>query len=80
MAPAEAAWTKWFGRYLGPHAVDQRSKTFHSFRHTFKRACREAGLSEEVHHALTGHSVVGLDVPTGANDELMARWIAALRC
>jgi integrase len=40
--------------------VDHPSKTFHSFRHTFKRACREAGLSEEIHHALTGHSGGGV--------------------
>ena len=60
VAPAAAAWSKWFARYLGQHAVDQRSKTFHSFRHTFKRACREAGLSEEIHHALTGHSGGGV--------------------
>ncbi len=49
------AWTKWFGRYLGVHVVNHSAKTFRSFRHTFKRACREAGLSEEVHNALTGH-------------------------
>jgi integrase len=54
------AWTKWFGRYLGMHVVDHPAKTFHSFRHTFKRACREAGLSEEIHHALTGHSGGGV--------------------
>jgi len=54
------AWTKWFGRYLGIHAVDDPSKTFHSFRHTFKRACREAGISEEIHHAFTGHAGGGV--------------------
>ncbi|MBB5760181.1 integrase [Methylorubrum rhodinum] len=54
------AWTKWFGRYLGEHVVDHSAKTFHSFRHTFKRACREAGLSEEVHNALTGHAGGGV--------------------
>jgi integrase len=58
--PAAKAWTKWFGRYLGRHVVDHPAKTFHSFRHTFKRACREAGLSEEIHHALTGHSGGGV--------------------
>ena len=40
--------------------MDHRSKTFHSFRHTFKRGCREAGISEEIHHALTGHSGGGV--------------------
>ncbi len=58
--PKARAWTKWFGRYLGAHVVEHPAKTFHSFRHTFKRACREAALSEEVHHALTGHSGGGV--------------------
>jgi integrase len=58
--PKVKAWTKWFGRYLATHVVDHPAKTFHSFRHTFKRACREASLSEEIHHALTGHSGGGV--------------------
>ncbi|WP_426314080.1 DUF6538 domain-containing protein [Methylobacterium fujisawaense] len=58
--PKVKAWTKWFGRYLSVHVVDHSAKTFHSFRHTFKRACREAGLSEEVHNALTGHAGGGV--------------------
>lgn len=49
---------KWFQRYLrGPRGVgltDPRV-VFHSFRHTFKTLCRAAGISEEVHDALTGH-------------------------
>jgi integrase len=58
--PKVKAWTKWFRHYLAAHMVDHPAKTFHSFRHTFKRACREAGLSEEIHHALTGHSGGGV--------------------
>jgi hypothetical protein len=58
--PKVKAWSKFFGRYLGAHVVDHPAKTFHSFRHTFARACREAGLSEEIRHALTGHSGGGV--------------------
>lgn len=29
---------------------------FHSFRHSFKRACRAARIEEELHDALTGHT------------------------
>ena len=32
---------------------------FHSFRHTFKDACRAAGIEEAVHDALTGHTTPG---------------------
>lgn len=35
--------------------IKDRRKVFHSFRHTFKDACRAAGIDEEVHDALTGH-------------------------
>jgi integrase len=60
IGPAAKAWSKWFGRYLSDYVVNSRSKTFHSFRHTFKRACREAGITEEIHNAFTGHSGGGV--------------------
>jgi integrase len=48
-----AAWSQWFGNYLRrePISVGDPRLVFHSLRHTFKRACRDAGLSEEVHDA-----------------------------
>ncbi|AWM88274.1 site-specific integrase [Microvirga sp. 17 mud 1-3] len=52
-----AAFSQWFNGYLRSKAVgiqDPR-KVFHSFRHLFKDMCRDAGLSEDVHDALTGH-------------------------
>jgi hypothetical protein len=52
-----AQWSKWFGRYLRKKVgITDPAKVFHSFRHTFKRMTRDAGLPEEVHDALTGHS------------------------
>lgn len=45
---------------MGENVIDDPSKTFHSFRHTFKRACREAGITEEVHLAFTGHAGGGV--------------------
>jgi integrase len=54
------AWSKWFNRYLRLAAkVTDPRLVFHSFRHTFKRLARDAGLSEEVHDALTGHVGAG---------------------
>lgn len=35
--------------------IGDSRKVFHSFRHTFKDACRAVGMEEEVHDALTGH-------------------------
>lgn len=49
---------KWFQRYLRQPSgigITDRRVVFHSFRHTFKTLCRAAGISEEVHDALTGH-------------------------
>jgi integrase len=52
-----ANYSKWFGRYLREVAnVSDKRKTFHSFRHGFKDAARRAGVPQDCHHALTGHS------------------------
>lgn len=54
-------WSKWWGRYarkvLG---IKSRLKVFHSTRHAFKDACRDAGIEEAIHDALTGHSGGGV--------------------
>lgn len=50
-------WSKWFGRYLRDTCkVTDTRMVFHSFRHTFKDNCRDAGISPDVGNALTGHS------------------------
>ena len=62
-------WSKWFNRYLSVAAkVTDPSKVFHSFRHTFKRMARDAGLGEELHDALTGHSGGGGEGRNRARD------------
>ncbi|TFZ58826.1 site-specific integrase [Methylorubrum sp. Q1] len=50
------AYSQWFGRHLRSIGIVSKGKVFHSLRHTFKDACRKAGIEEEVHDALTGHS------------------------
>ena len=54
------AYTPRFGRMLDKIGLDDPNLVFHSFRHTFKDACRTAGIQEEVHDALTGHSNVSV--------------------
>lgn len=51
-----AAYSTWFGRYLDKLSIRERLKVFHSFRHTFKDACREAGIDPKVAIAFTGHA------------------------
>lgn len=55
-----AAFSQWFGNYLRRKPLslaDRRNQPMHAFRHGFKDYCRDAGLLEEVHDALTGHAV-----------------------
>lgn len=57
-----AAFSKWVNKYLRTRCgITDPRKVFHSFRHTFKDACREAGLPRDVHNALTGHTSGGVD-------------------
>lgn len=60
-AASTRLYSKWWGRWCTSRAgsvgvgLDDPRKRFHSFRHAFKRACREALIEEEVHDLLTGH-------------------------
>jgi integrase len=47
----------YFSQYLRQRiGITDPRKVFHSFRHTFKDACRSVGIEESVHDALTGHT------------------------
>lgn len=46
---------KWFNTYLHDRLGWPHSLSFHSLRHTFKDLCRDALISRELNHALTGH-------------------------
>lgn len=50
-------FSNFFSGYLRNKVkITDTRKVFHSFRHTFKDACRAAGIEEAVHDALTGHT------------------------
>lgn len=53
-------FSKWYGIHARKLGITDPRKVFHSFRHTFKDACRAARISEEVHDALTGHAGGGV--------------------
>lgn len=56
-AQAAAPWSKWINRWLRKKAgIADPRKVFHSFRHTWKRLCRDSGVSEELNDAIAGHS------------------------
>ncbi|GGI33049.1 site-specific integrase [Bradyrhizobium guangdongense] len=50
------AWAKWWGRYLDNVGVTDTNKVFHSFRHGFQDALRQATPDEELRDALAGRS------------------------
>lgn len=49
-------WSEWFNGYITAHVVDDPAKKFHSFRGTFKRFARAAGVEEVVMNHLVGHA------------------------
>lgn len=48
------AITKWFARYLDTIGLSEKSKVFHSFRHTFETKCVDKKLTAEVQNQLCG--------------------------
>ncbi len=48
-------FSKWYGRYRRKHGITGYQKPFHSFRHTFRDALREAEIDVMVANALMGH-------------------------
>jgi integrase len=61
-------FSKWWGRWARDLGIADRRKVFHSFRHTFKAACRRAGIQEETHDLLTGHRGAGVGRSYGRAD------------
>ncbi len=50
-------FSNFFSGYLRQKVkITDSRKVFHSFRHTFKDICRQVGIEEDVHDALTGHT------------------------
>ncbi|WP_051462590.1 site-specific integrase [Bradyrhizobium sp. URHA0013] len=60
------AWSKWFNRYLRNECgIGDTRKVFHSFRHTFKDACRNSDVAEDHHDQLTSHAARGRNAGRG---------------
>lgn len=51
-----SGFSKAYNGYTRTLGIKDPCKVFHSFRHSFRDACREAGLDEEIADALMGHS------------------------
>ncbi|WP_378945348.1 DUF6538 domain-containing protein [Mesorhizobium sp. ANAO-SY3R2] len=53
-------FSKHFSRFLGLVDAKTAKTSFHSFRHNFEDACREAGVPVDVMNALQGHGEDGM--------------------
>jgi integrase len=51
-----AVFSQWFTHYRRACGISSDTKVFHSFRHSFKAAAREARIPEDLSDALTGHA------------------------
>lgn len=50
-------WGKAWGAYLRKTVgLTSAASPAHGFRHTFKTLCRQAGIAEDIHDSITGHS------------------------
>jgi integrase len=53
-------FSKYFGRFLVSVGAKSKKTAFHSFRHSFEDACRDAELPVELTNALQGHGAEGM--------------------
>ena len=66
-----APFSKWWRRYTSSIGVYTPQKTFHSFRHTFKRTMRDAGIDGKLTDALQGHAGTSIADSYGRDAEGM---------
>jgi integrase len=74
---------KRFARILREKAkITDKSRTFHSLRHRFADACRNAGVPHEIMARLMGHTVgsrVSAGYGTGESVSVLASWLAKVQ-
>ncbi|OYW59615.1 MAG: hypothetical protein B7Z31_05510 [Rhodobacterales bacterium 12-65-15] len=63
-------FSKFWGRYVRQIGVFEAKTAFHSFRHNFKDALTNAGVSEVISKALMGHSEGSVHSSYGAGPSL----------
>lgn len=85
-ASVQGVLTSRFSKWLSPYGQSLIApspgvrKTFHSFRHGFKDACREAGVPEDVRDQLCGHKnpTVGRGYGSGHSFKMLAAWVSKI--
>lgn len=65
-----SAFSKKWGKWMTRIGLDDPRLTFHSFRHTFTRKCRDSKIPKEVMEHLTGHAEVDVSDGYGSGYDL----------
>lgn len=71
-------FSKWWGKYAKEIGVYESTKTYHSFRHTFKRFMRNAGVDQSLTDALQGHAGKSVSDHYGRDEDGMAYGLPVL--
>jgi integrase len=74
-----ALFGKWFGKWIRKLGVSDSRMVFHSFRHLLKHTMREAGITEEVSDAITGHASASVGRRYGATLYPLAPLVDAMQ-
>ena len=72
-------FSKWFGLFLDGLGITDKTKSFHSFRHTMKRLLRDAGVEKSVGDAYQGHSMNDIASSYGRDEYNMGYSLAFLK-
>lgn len=71
-------YSQWWGRYARK-AVSGKRKSFHSFRHTTKRALRNANVSKTLRDAVMGHEADDIAEAYGLDEQGIGYEVATLQ-
>jgi len=66
-------WGKWFNLWLEGNGVKVPKKAFHTFRHTVRRALREADVTDPIADCVIGHKTPGMGAQYGKGVGLWKR-------
>jgi integrase len=72
-------FSKWFGLFLDGLGITDKTKSFHSFRHTMKRLLRDAGIEKSVCDAYQGHSMGDIASTYGRDEYNMGYSLSFLK-
>jgi len=73
------AFGKWYQRFNRSKITKERGKVFHSFRHTFTNALKQAGVSESVSAQLIGHGQATITFGRYGKDYIASVLLEAVR-